>query len=321
VGRSSARPNAQAEKRTARAIREGKNLEALVAEILEAEGECCIPRSRTTHNSVATTHAPMITVLGIDLASGRWKDNGSALLRFSTTPPAWIEVLPGAVAWPKEPLTPSGIAAAIDAAAISSGALAVSLDGPQGWRDPNAISRRGVGRYCELLTRTPGKTGPYGTAYPRTMFSWITFCIEVFPALVSRPHVSLVNAPDLRALPYPAAGGYYVLECFPTSTWRTAELPMLPGKGRSTPATVTTHAAALRDRFKLPDFATPGHDDLQAIAAALPAAGLLGGPCRAVARGVPGRPCPPGVTHPAHWIEGLIWDAIPDDLGQNKHED
>jgi len=265
-------------------------------------------------------HQPTITVLGIDLASGGWKNNGSAVLRFSTDPPAWIEVLPGAVVWPTGPLTPSGLAAAIDGAAIAHGAVAVSLDGPQGWRDPNAVSRRGVGRHCELLTQTPGKTGPYGTAYPRTMFSWITFCIDVFAALVRRPHVSLVNAPEVHALPCPAAGHYYVLECFPTSTWRTAELRQLPGKGQSTSATVVGHAAALRDRFKLPDFTTPGHDDLQAIVAALPAAGLLGAPCRAVARGVPGELCPPGAAHPAHWLEGLIWDAIPNDLASDRYQ-
>jgi hypothetical protein len=145
------------------------------------------------------------------------------------------------------------------------------------------------------------------------MFSWITFCIEVFALLVRRPTVTLVNTPDFHALPHPAAGHYYVLECFPTSTWRTAALPTLPGKSRCTPATITAHATALRDRFNLPEFTTQDHDDLQAIVAALPAAGLLGAPCQAIARGVPGQPCSPNINQPTHWVEGLIWDAIPND--------
>ncbi|MFO0265041.1 MAG: hypothetical protein ACK53V_25750, partial [Planctomycetota bacterium] len=47
---------------------------------------------------------------------------------------------------------------------------AVSLDGPQGWREPNAAARRGGGRVCEYLARCQGKTGEFGRTYPQTQF-------------------------------------------------------------------------------------------------------------------------------------------------------
>ena len=242
-------------------------------------------------------------VLGIDLACRDWSDIGSALIGFDGR--RFTEVVPGAITWPTEDLTPSAAAAAIDSFARARGIAAVSIDGPQGWRDPAAPSRRkGVGRACEYETRTPGKTGTRGKAYPSTFLRWIRFSIGVFADLLNRPGVALVNHPGGDALVRHA--GYWLLECFPTSTWRTSGLAPLPGHRRGTADVVEEFATRLVEVYSLPSSAmTRNHDDLQAIVAALPAVGVLGGPADTLARGEP------ACSVDGELVEGLIWDAAP----------
>ncbi len=137
---------------------------------------------------------PPTAALGIDLACRRWNDIGSALIAFDRQ--RFTEAVPGAITWPTSDLTPSAVAGAIDAFARAHDIAAVSIDGPQGWRDPVAPSgRKGVGRAREYATRTPGKTGTRGIAYPSTFLRWIRFSIEVFADLLDRPDVALLNEP------------------------------------------------------------------------------------------------------------------------------
>ena len=97
-----------------------------------------------------------------------------------------------------------------------------------------------------------------------------------------------------------------MLECFPTSTWRTSGLTALPGHRRAPPDVVETFARRVADAYSLPARAvTRDHDNLQAVVSALPAVGLLGGPAKAHARGAPTRSVD-GVR-----VEGFIWDASP----------
>ena len=242
-------------------------------------------------------------VLGIDLACRRWNDIGSALIKFRDQ--RFTEVFPGAITWPSEDLSPAAVARAVDAFARRHGVAAVSMDGPHAWRDPAAPSHRpGVGRVCEYTTRTPGKTGPRGVAYPSTFLRWIHFSIDVFAALLRRPDVALFNDGAGEAHPRPA--GYWLSECFPTSTWRTSGLAPLPGHRRAPPDVVEQFARRLMRAFDLPASAvTRDHDNLQAVVAALSAVGLLGGPVKAYARGEPARSVG-GVL-----VEGFIWDAAP----------
>ena len=242
-------------------------------------------------------------VLGIDLACRRWNDIGSALIKFRDQ--RFTEAFPGAITWPSEDLSPAAVARAIDAFARRHGVVAVSMDGPHAWRDPAAPSRRpGVGRACEYATRTPGKTGPRGVAYPSTFLRWIQFSIDVFAALLRRPDVALFNDGAGEAHPRPAA--YWLSECFPTSTWRTSGLDPLPGHRRAPPDVVEQFARRLVGAYALPTSGvTRDHDDLQALVAALPAVGLVGGPTKAYARGEPARSVG-GVL-----VEGFIWDAAP----------
>ena len=255
-----------------------------------------------------TRHA----ALGVDLALRSWRANGAALLTFTTGATAtWQSCRTRAIAWPATALIPKALAGAIDACALAHGVGAVGIDGPHAWRDPDPAAHLGAGRRCEFEARTPGKTGPYGIVYPRSYAHWATFSIAVFACLLARPHVHLANDPDTDFLA-PPPGHYYLLETFPTATWRASGLTPLPGHRRAPPPVVADHAAILRAAYALPPAAsTDEHDELQAIVAALPAAALLGGHGRVVAAGEPARTQPGDGATPSHLIEGLLWNCRP----------
>ena len=261
--------------------------------------------SRNDPTAQHTVMKQPTSVLGIDLACKDWTDIGSALIGFDRH--RFTEAAPGVITWPAADLTPSTAAAAIDSFARALGTAAVSIDGPQGWRDPAApSSRKGVGRACEYATRTPGKTGTPGIAYPATFLPWIQFSIEVFANLLDRPGVALLNEPGGR--PTVPETGYWLLECFPTSTWRTSGLTALPGHRRAPADVVEQFAKRLQEAYSLPpSVITRNHDDLQAIVATLPAVGVFGGPADAKARGQPAR------SVKGELVEGIIWDAAPVD--------
>lgn len=141
-------------------------------------------------------------------------------------------------------------------------------------------------------------------AYPSTFLRWIRFSISVFAELLSRRDVVLVNDDASDIAPRPA--GYWLMECFPTSTWRTSGLKALPGHRRAPAQVVERFSRRLVAAYGLPLSAvTDDHDDLQAVVSTLPAVGLLGGPARAYARGEPAR------SVDAVPVEGIIWDAAP----------
>ena len=105
----------------------------------------------------------------------------------------------------------------------------------------------------------------------------------------------------------PTEGTCGVLECFPTSAWRSSGLTPLPGKG-SKPL-LSPYVEALRAAYQLPPFAVQSHDDLQAVVAALTAVGAVRGPAV---------PRPEGtsssiVVDPSgsRRVEGLIWNVAP----------
>ena len=271
----------------------------------------------------------MTAVLGIDLASARWTFNGSALIHFHAESGAFTRVVQGAIAWPDAEapltsLTPGALAAAIHSFAVREHVRAVALDGPHGWRNPlTPADAPGVGRRCEYLCRTQGKTGVYPKTYPGNQLAWITFCVQVFDALLARPGVRLADAPAAGLAPTgdatagPHAGGvgdvgdvgdgYVVLECFPTSIWRASGLTPLPAKAKR--PDVQAHYDALAATYALPPVQVASHDDLQAIVAALAGVGAVGGPVQALPSGE------------ACWmaehadglrrVEGFIWDAVP----------
>lgn len=244
-------------------------------------------------------------VLGVDLASGKWSDNGSALLEFDGD--RFTGFTAPAIVWPSRALDPGAIAVAIDAFARAEGVCAVSLDGPQGWRDPGSPDGTpGVGRRCEYACRTQGKTGVRPVTFPGSQRPWIEFCIEVFDRLLALPDVSLANDPAHPASP---KTGYVLLECFPTSAWRSSGLDALPGK-RKRPD-LAPYLEALTQAYALPGPPKPvtSHDDVQGLVAALCAVPFAGGPAIAEPRGASAWLIhgPGGAVR----VEGLIWDVRP----------
>lgn len=256
------------------------------------------------------------SVLGIDLASRRWSDNGTAILRFSGgTTPAWESLQYGCLSWPGAEIDPVIMSERILSAVSDQGIRVVCLDGPQGWREPGAPQRKGVGRVCEYQTKCQGKTGEYGQAYPRTQKGWIHFCTQVFAHLRDSGRAVVANDVGLVADRSLDDGQFWILETFPTASWRQSGLTPLPAKSRvgRKPEQMLTFVESLRERFHLPNLIpwTGTHDDLQAIVTALPAVGLLQGPCRVSALGKPGWLVPEDTERPGHWVEGLIWVAQP----------
>ena len=262
----------------------------------------------------------MATALGVDLACRSWKDVGFGQVTFDVQPhPVWTGAVTDCVRRPDEAaITAVALANLIDRYAVEHGVDAVALDGPQGWRQPGAPPRKGVGRSCEYEALTQGKTGEFGRTYPQTphFFRWITFCVEVFDRLLATGRGVLVNDPAVRALPALGGGRYYVLEVFPTSIWKSLGLSPLPGHRNAPQQVVRTHATALRVGLGLPASAvTDHHDNLQGLVAALAGAALLGGPCRPLPRGVAAFTVSADASAglPEHRAEGLIWDvALPE---------
>ena len=256
-------------------------------------------------------HHGEYAVVGIDLASKSWADNGFAVLRFTTgSNPQWRGCSVG-IDWPKGPLTPGSMARFLSTYATERQIAAVSLDGPQGWRDPRTPSTvRGVGRRCEYECQTQGKTGCRGITYPRNYLKWTSFCIDVFAALLgSNDRVRLADNPGLAGNARPGSDVLYVLECHPTDCWRSSGLVPLPGHASANESIVSERARSLREKYELPHSAvTTHHDGLQAVVAALPAVGLLGGPAIAIPRGVASRI---ETGSQEHRVEGLIWSARP----------
>ncbi len=253
------------------------------------------------------------TVLGIDLASSKWSSVGSATIRFDDEANVFTRVNAGAVSWPAIPLTAEALADAIDAFAKRETVCAVAMDGPQGWRDPaTPEGAPGVGRRCEYACRTQGKTGAYPRTFPGTQRKWIEFSIDVFASLLARPGVALADpaaVPDRRS-------GYVILECFPTSAWRSSGLAPLPGKGRK--PDLKPYVSSLVAAYRLPDTSVATHDDLQAVVAALTAAAAAGGPAVVDRKGVPGTVLLDRDGSQRR-IEGFIWDVKP--LSRAKDED
>jgi hypothetical protein len=247
----------------------------------------------------------IVRVLGIDIASAAWNSNGSAIIEFDPDAQAFTSVQAPAIGWPNVQLTPGALAEAIDEYVRANDICAVALDGPQGWRDPaTALDAPGVGRRCEHECATQGKTGTYKRTFPANQLAWIEFCVETFAALLAKPDVQLA---DPKGPLRPPAAGYVLVECFPTSAWRSSGLKPLPGKAKRAP--LEPYITALADAYGLPgQFAVAGHDDLQAVVAALTASAAVGGPARPLAKGVPATRASDPV---AHLVEGYIWDIEP----------
>lgn len=274
----------------------------------------------------------IIRSLGIDLASRRYKDIGTALLschvpsarRVRDTSPrqSTIEIKPDCITWPTGEVTATAVAGKILEFVNAVGVTAVCIDGPQGWRDPGS-SNPGVGRYAERELVTQGKAGEFGRTYPGTQRRWTELSIELFERLAAAGG-RRANSVEEFATPspqMPPPGTFLLLETWPTATWRASGLRPLPAKTKTPPQEIVASAQTLADLLATAWQPDPelSHDDLQAIVAALPGLALQGGPGDARSAGVPGSTTrehqrPDGVIVPQHFVEGLIWTWQPEAL-------
>jgi len=226
------------------------------------------------------------------------------VIAFDDSSGRFASVTPDAIQWPRVALNPESLADAIDTFVRETGVCVVALDGPQGWRDPDTeAGQPGVGRHCEYLCRTPGKTGTYPRTYPGNQRPWIEFSIELFASLLAKPEVELADSKD-----WVPTAMYAVLECFPTSAWRTSGLSPLPGK--SSRPLLEPYIRDLQSAYRLPHFSTNSHDDLQAVVAALTAVAAVKGPAVSLPAGKSSRllPDPSGLSLR---LEGIIWNVSP----------
>ena len=103
-----------------------------------------------------------MTVLSVDLASRRYRDNGIALLWGVPGRVTAQLVNPESLGLHGEPEV-EPFAGALAELAEREGVRVMLLDGPQGWR-ANESSLVHL-RHCERETRTPGKTGLPGVVW------------------------------------------------------------------------------------------------------------------------------------------------------------
>jgi hypothetical protein len=247
-------------------------------------------------------------VLGIDVASATWESNGTAMISFDPGLQTFREIQVPAITWPDCALTPKSLANAIDDYARTNGICAVALDGPQGWRDPSTPEGTpGVGRRCEYECRTQGKTGVYPTTFPANQRAWIEFCIDLFDELLDKRGTVLANPRTPTNIP---ENGYLLLECYPTSAWRSSGLMPLPGKAQR--PTLDSYVSALANAYGLPPI-SPGiqrHDDVQAMIAAVVAVAVVGGPAKPTSNGVDPRTSVDELARQRR-LEGFIWNVQP----------
>ena len=195
------------------------------------------------------------SVLSIDLAARRYRDNGIVILTAHETVVQAELIDPANLGLSGEP-SAHELARRISDLAGSHTCRLILLDGPQGWK--SSMNERVHQRECEALARTPGKTGTPNVVKPASWTRMARFSIEVFDALHGEgwPRLSF-NWTDA-----PAA-----VETFPTHAWRTIGVPTLPAKRRK--PNLEAWLGALRAQRGLRCRRTPNHDELQAIVAGM----------------------------------------------------
>lgn len=231
--------------------------------------------------------SPRVTVLSVDLASRRYRDNGIALVH-GRWGDARCELLRADTLGLHGEPDPDAFAAVLHDVAVRAGARLILLDGPQGWRAERSTLVHQ--RRCERESLAPGKTGLPGVVKPATWTRMALFSIALFDELHTRGWPRITAAWN---------GERAAIESFPTQAWRSLSLPVMPGRA-NTPSVQPwqAHLAAIGVQ-DVPSMAT--HDEVQAVVAALAGLQLLDGGFAAVdARG-----CDPR-REGEHWREGWI---------------
>ena len=199
-------------------------------------------------------------VLSIDLASGRYSDNGIAFLERHSRTPEFIK--PAELGLSGRPSL-ADFAFGIHEFCQQRDVTVLMIDGPQGWKSPKTKIEHM--RVCERVLNTPGKTGTIGFVKPKTFLRYILFSISLFHSLRVDYKWNLLTDDWQTSRPK-----RWVVESFPSSAWLTLGLEKLPAKSKAKPRQLTKWRKdlALVTDFELNSKLT--HDELQA-AVALPA--------------------------------------------------
>lgn len=196
------------------------------------------------------------SVLAVDLAHRHYDSMGFAFLGQGLNTVQFVQPADLGLADPPEP---KPFAHGLEAFCRNNGVSVLLLDGPQGWKS----ERSGIEhmRLCERVLNTPGRSGLPGEAKPRTYLPFIQFSIALFDSL-RRLHgwtLLLENWAEQRPQ-------RWVVECFPTSSWKTLGLSRLPGKTRAISADLEKWRSDLQQATGLNIPSSPTHDQLQAAA-------------------------------------------------------
>jgi len=203
------------------------------------------------------------SILAIDLAHKDYRDVGFAFLEASSTDVQFLDPDTLGLTNPPDAET---LAAALDAFGRSNKVGAILLDGSQGWKsDRTGIEHM---RLAERVLNTPGRTGPPGTTKPGNYLPFISFSIDVFHFLRTRHRWSLLTGD------WPRHRRRWIVECFPTSAWKTLGLEKLPSKSKATRNVIEANRKELERVTGWTIPAKPTHDQLQA-AVTLPVGEIL----------------------------------------------
>ena len=197
-------------------------------------------------------------IISVDLASGDYNEIGLVVIERLSESVAIIPIQLTSVGLRGRP-QPSDLAAFLVSFAEKLGALAIGLDGPQGWKD--AANGYLHSRVCEAKLGTQGKTGLPGMTKPATYLGFIQFCIDTFDELAG------IGWTRLRE--NPATGGGNAVETFPTAAWKAMGLRPLPGKRRAKDEQIRTWTESLLQLGAIELGAPLSHDELQAAIAGL----------------------------------------------------
>ena len=223
------------------------------------------------------------SILGIDLATRRYRDIGIAIvqedarqinseikrqleckfLRPSEYSPSEYKLdrsaeMQNGELW-LDPPTVERFADYIFTVATQYEVSVIAIDGPQAWKSPeNGLQHQ---RLSEKSLHTQAKTGLPGTCKPATSLRFVNFAIEFYAALEARGWKRQMSAA--------ATAEKCVIEVFPTAAWRALGLKPLPAKAASVAETVTQWLQHLHAHFPLKLETDPNHDELQALMAGL----------------------------------------------------
>ncbi len=239
-----------------------------------------------------------MSILSIDLATRDYRDIGFAHLETGSRQPKFLK---------PEELHLSGapsvldLAVALNAFCSEHNVTTLLIDAPHAWKDPKSGVQHM--RIAERVLNTPGKTGTVGHVKPGTLLNFTIFSVALFQTMRKEYGWNLLTSRWTEN-----KQNRYIVESFPTASWRTLGLDPLPGKSRARKADLKAWRDQLQQAtgYSLPEKLS--HDELQA-AVMLPAGEAISSrdPDRVLLLGVQ-----PSYNKAGDVIEGYI--AVPRSL-------